>query len=316
MTGQKTQASKQPLWQRIFEHVESYPSIQTISHTIMVFTFCVTAVFLSTAATNWKAENIKLEIKQAELKKDIELAKIAADAKKAESEARKQEAIAASNPYKRLAESNTNKTPITLNINAPGYEVGKSDAETEVNLQPIKVNGRKYNSEQRRLMTLAYHVGSEIGFPETIQSILIVETRAGKFGNRIGDTNLPPLKRSYGVMQVKAGTTRQVLRLHPDLVQQYFPGYKSEKKLRDEEIIIKSITDDVFNIKVAALYFAHQRKYSKGWSTAVVAYNQGLGRARQMENPKEHVYYKKIVGVLIKEVRPFNESVGLSVPKK
>jgi hypothetical protein len=317
MTGHKAKikAVIQPWWQKVLEHVESYPSVQLICHTFMVIVFCITAIFLSFAINDWKESNVKVEIKQAEMQKEVEIAKITAESKKAEFEARRQEAIAAQNPYA-VAARERKEQKVTLNINAVGYEIGKSDGQTEINLQSVKVNGRKYDHSQRNLLTLAYHIGMEVGFPETIQSILLQETLAGKLGNRIGDTVLPTLKRSYGVMQVKAGTARQVLRLNPDLRKRYFPQFKSEKKIRDEEIIIQLIQDDVFTIKVAALYFSHQRKYATSWSQAVVSYNQGLGRARQIENPKEHKYYRKVVQRLVKEVRPFNKSVGLSIPTK
>jgi len=302
-------------WQRVIEHVESYPAIQLICHTFMVIAICITVIVLGFVATDWKESSVKIEIKQAELQKEIEIAKITADAKKSETEARRQEALAAQNPYAVAARARKENN-LTLTINAKGYEVGQSDAETEINLQPVKVNGRKYDHQQRNLLTLAWHIGKEVGYPETVQSILLQETLAGKLGNRIGDTVLPTMKRSYGVMQVKAGTARQVLRLNPDLRKKYFPQFKSEKKIRDEEIIIQLIQDDVFTIKVAALYFAHQRRFAKSWSVAVVAYNQGLGGARHLTAPKEHKYYRKIVQRLIKEVRPFNKSVGLSIPTK
>ena len=41
-----------------------------------------------------------------------------------------------------------------------------------------------------------------------------------------------------------------------------------------------------------------------------------MSRAKKIENLKEHDYYRKIVRRLIKEVRPFNESVGLFIPKE
>ena len=294
---QETKAANNPSWaERILEHVESYPSIQVIGHTIMVFVICLTLIII------------------AFVYKEVQVAQIAADVKLSKAEARKQEAIAAQNPYA-IAKMERKERSVTLNINAPGYTVGKNDAETEVNLQPVKVNGRRYDHSQRNLLTLAYHIGSKVGYPETIQSILLQETLAGKLGNRIGDTNLPTLRRSYGVMQVKARTARDVLQKNPNFRKKYFPGFKSAKAIRDEEIIIELIQNDIFNIKTAALYFAHQRKRAKKWSTAVVAYNQGP-RALTMKNPKQHDYYRKIVKRLIKEVRPFNVRVGLAKPKE
>lgn len=302
-------------FKRLLEHVESYPSVQTICHTIMVIVGCITLIVAGNVAVQWKQSSIQADAQQAEIKKEIELARIQAETKQAEAEARKQEAIAAQNPYARAADARRER-PLTLNINPPaGFEVGKSDSETEINLQPISVNGKKYNHQQRNLLTLAWHIGSEIGYPETIQCILLQETLAGKLGNRIGDTNLPTLKRSYGVMQVKARTARHVLQLYPNFRKKYFPGYKSEKSIRDEEIIIQLIQDDIFNIKAATLYFAYMRKNNADWTRAVIGYNQGLHFAKTTENPKQHKYYRKIVSRLINEVRPFNKSVGLSLPE-
>ena len=86
--------------------------------------------------------------------------------------------------------------------------------------------------------------------------------------------------------------------------------------IRDEEIIIALIQDDVFSIKVGSLYFAHQRKTAKNWAMAIVSYNAGMSRAKKIKKLKEHDYYRKIVRRLIKEVRPFNNSVGLFIPKE
>ena len=330
--------------QKILARIESYPMTEIIFHTIMVVASCVAIVMLSNTTLKWKDANIQLEIKQAEIQKEIqikqaefdkeikiatinakteqarkkieaEIKKTEAEVQKAEMVAREEEALAAQNPYALAAREREDQS-IVLTIKGPGYNVGNIDSETEVSFQPVEVNGRKYNHQQRNLLTLAFHIGSEIGYPESIQSILLQETLAGAFGNRIGDTNLPTLKRSYGVMQVKASTARYVLKLNPDIRKKYFPQFNSAKLIRDEEIIILLIQDDVFNIKVGSLYFAHQRKTATSWAMAIVSYNAGMGRAKKIENLKEHDYYRKIVRRLIKEVRPFNESVGLFIPKE
>jgi hypothetical protein len=176
---------------------------------------------------------------------------------------------------------------------------------------PPPTNG-KYNEEQVRLLTLAYQIGSTIGLPETVQAILIQETQAGAYGDRIGDTNLPLGKRSYGVMQMKVATARGILKKHPKIVHRYFPKRKVLKKVRDEEIIIELIQNDAFAINMATLNVAYHRKRSKSWSIAVIAYNTGQSVANKVKNPKAHKYYKHIVRRIINNVRPFNKEFGLS----
>ncbi len=176
----------------------------------------------------------------------------------------------------------------------------------------IKINGIHYTAEQRKLMTMAYHIGSEYGFPETIQSLLLQETRAGMIGDRIGDTMLPFGRRSYGVMQMKVATARKVLRKNRTLVAEYFPTRKTYKRVRDEEIMILLIQDDEFNINMAALNFVIHRSQSKNWAHAIVGYNTGQRGANKLSSHKDHKYYTQIVKKLISEVRPFNQLLQLN----
>ena len=231
----------------------------------------------------------------------------------AEYQARAEEARAAIHPYVVAAEYS--KTPVNVYIDADesNYIVQTSDGATEIAISTITVKGVKYTPEQRKLMTIAFHIGKEIGYPETIQSLLLQETRAGAYGDRIGDTNLPVGRRSYGVMQMKVATARKVLKKYPTLVANYFPNRKDYKRLRDEEIIIKLIQDDEFNIRLAALNFVIHRKLSKNWAQSVVAYNTGQGAANKISEPKKHVYYGKILKRLVSEVRPFNKETNLSI---
>jgi len=206
-------------------------------------------------------------------------------------------------------------TPVNVYIDtaSSNYIIESSDAATEVAISTVTVKGTKYTSEQTHLMTTAFHVGKEVGFPETIQSLLLQETRAGAYGDRIGDLNLPTGKRSYGVMQIKVATARKVLNNYKKLVPEYFPTRKTYKRLRDEEIIVELIKNDEFNIRLAALNFALHRKRSKNWSHAVVAYNTGQRGANAIVEHKKHVYYGHIVKRLISEVRPFNREAKLTL---
>lgn len=166
-----------------------------------------------------------------------------------------------------------------------------------------------YTDEQERILKLAYEVGSEIGWPETMQAIVMQETLAGHFGYRIGDLNLPVGKRSYGIAQVKVATARFVLNNYHELKDQYF-GTRKLRRVSDEEIIVLLMTDDEACMVIAARNFELMLKFSKGrWAPAVAAYNQGWGRARDMENPRTFKYVKEIVHRIKKEVRPFNKVV-------
>jgi len=224
-----------------------------------------------------------------------------------------EETRAAANPY--VVASNNIVPPVNVYIDAGNlnYVIETSDGATEIAISTIKVKGIRYSSEQRKLMTIAFHVGKEVGFPETVQSFLLQETLAGAFGDRIGDTNLPIGKRSYGVMQIKVATARKVLKSNRKLIPKYFPSRKTYKRVRDEEIIIKLIQDDEFSIRLGALNFAMHRKQSRNWAHAVISYNMGQSGANKVKNPKEHVYYGYILKRLIKEVRPFNKKTSLTL---
>jgi len=193
------------------------------------------------------------------------------------------------------------------------YTIGATDSATEISISTIKVKSIKYTTQQQKLLTDAFRIGKEVGFPETIQSLLLQETRAGAYGDRIGDISLPVGKRSYGVMQIKEATARKVLKKRADIVLKYFPKRKTYKRLRGEEIIIKLIQDDEFNIRLAALNFAMHRERSQNWAHAVVAYNTGQFAANKIQDHKQHDYYNHVVKKLISEVRPFNKKTKLSL---
>ncbi|MFA5583003.1 MAG: lytic transglycosylase domain-containing protein [Bacteriovoracaceae bacterium] len=138
----------------------------------------------------------------------------------------------------------------------------------------------KLSSGQRELLTIAYEEGKAIGFPETIQSILWQETRAkknvygsyGVIGDDKGKDGLtkPLGKKSYGAMQVRLDSAKEVLRRYPNLGK-----FKS-----DEELLVALLTNDRFNIRVGTYYFKMQLEDSrikKSWDKAVLSYNVGAG---------------------------------------
>jgi hypothetical protein len=280
--------------------------ILSVATIIVVILISLIVTSITSTIADWNHHNHQLDIKALELENQRILAeeqmRLDAEIRMAQMEVRKQEALAAINPYRALAESPEPHDHIFGDVD---------DADM---FQPVRVNGTRFSSQQRNLLTLAYHIGGEVEFPETVQALLMQETLAGKLGNRIGDTVLPPLRRSYGVTQVKVQTARHVMQLFPEIIPQYFPGHTTESNLRDEEIIIKLITDDVFAIRTAALFFSYLRRNTDSWARAVVAYNQGLSRARQIQDPTNHPYYLKVVERINDQIRPFNIHVGLSLP--
>lgn len=270
---------------------------------LIIITIASYGAVVNISRDNVAIANFQLELAEKKTDRLIQIAQIHAESQQVI--AKEQQALA--------KEQQTPIEKVTyIDVTTPKYIIRDNDAETESAINKITVNDLTYTSEQNMLMTLAYYIGSEIGFPETIQSLLLQETLAGAYGDRIGDTNLSVGKRSYGVMQMKVATARKVMRRWPTVVQDYFPKRKTLKKVRDEEIIIELIRDDEFNIRMAALNFAMHRQASKNWAQSVVAYNTGQGAANKIIDHKSHAYYTKIVKRLIKEVRPFNLKTELS----
>lgn len=156
--------------------------------------------------------------------------------------------------------------------------------------------------EQVRLLNIAHKIGMNDGTSEhasLLQAILMQETQAGHYG-RIGDTDAPVGKRSYGVMQIKLITTRDVLKRYPEMGR-----FKT-----DEELIIKLMTDDHFNISIASLHLLGLRNSTKRYAQAVMAYNTGLSKARRHWYPEKFRYVKKIGVYIDKVITPFNKRFG------
>ncbi len=327
ITNKDPLSALRAMWLRLREeyavlvnHITSGSANSLVSMSIVAFSIFMITTTVSEHRAD--AERIKLDIARAniaiagvESARLVEIAKIEAVAKVniMKYQARTEEARAAANPYVIAAEQSKQPVNVYIDTSNSNYVIETTDGATEIAISTIRVRGVKYTPEQRKLMTMAFHIGQEFGFPETIQSLLLQETLAGAYGDRIGDTNLPIGFRSYGVMQMKVATARKVLRKHKALIPNYFPNRKTYKRLRDEEIIIKLIQDDEFNIRLASLNFTMHRKQSKSWAQAVVGYNTGQGAANRITEPKKHKYYTKILKRLISEVRPFNRETKLSI---
>lgn len=169
-----------------------------------------------------------------------------------------------------------------------------------------------YTKEEEHLMIMAYRIGRELASaPETIQAILLVETYAGRYGDRVGDRHLPTGKRSYGVMQVKVATARKVLKSYPEMINKYFDE-ENIGDVADEEIIAKLLSDDEFCIRVGTLNFVLEKKLANNdWTKGVVAYNTGSLGLKSVSDPATFGYTQKIKQKIDRDIKPFNKQNGL-----
>jgi len=128
-----------------------------------------------------------------------------------------------------------------------------------------------FDPSQLHLLAVARAEGILIGYPETIQAILLQETLAGKLGKTdygyVGDLNKAIGKKSYGVMQVQLGTAKDALK-HMGILHKF---------RSDEEIIVALMTDPTFCIEIATWHFKWLLDRGLSWKDAVRAYNAGPG---------------------------------------
>lgn len=168
----------------------------------------------------------------------------------------------------------------------------------------------EFSEKQAKLLALAHKYGSKIGYPETMQAILLQESNAGNAA-LIGDINNRTGERSYGRMQVKVAAAQHVFKYFPEVRHKYFGN---QREILGEEIIILLMNNDEANIHIASkLFEAHLKDMGNNWYGAVTAYNTGLGGARQIRHHSEFGYVKDISRRIEKQVRPFNKELGLVV---
>jgi hypothetical protein len=172
-------------------------------------------------------------------------------------------------------------------------------------------NKLQFNKKQIALLKIAYKYGSEIGYPETIQAILLQESNAGT-ANIIGDLNEAVGRRSYGRMQIKVATVRLILPWYPDISKQYFNG-RGATSILDEEIIALLLSNDDANIQIAARIFEFKLKESNNnWAKAVAAYNLGLAGAQRIRHYSKFPYVAAVSGSISGVINPLNEQLGLA----
>lgn len=155
------------------------------------------------------------------------------------------------------------------------------------------------NDEQIALLKLAHQVGLADGGAEhaqITQAVLMQETLAGLLG-RIGHLTAKVGKRSYGVMQVKVTAARDVLR--------HFEGF--DRFRTDEELIVRLMTDDEFNIRIASKFLLHLNERTATTEQTLVAYNIGLRASRKVEDAAAFKYVRNVASKLEAVVKPFND---------
>lgn len=152
--------------------------------------------------------------------------------------------------------------------------------------------------EQVNLLKLAYDIGYQDGGEQhasLLQSTLLQESIAGQLG-RVGHRTAPVGKRSYGVMQVKVSAASDTLEEHPQL-----------GVLRtEEELIVRLMTDDEFNIRVASKFLLFLRDKTSSDAEALVAYNMGLRGSKRFEVHEDLQYVKSVNRYFEAIVIPFN----------
>jgi len=149
-----------------------------------------------------------------------------------------------------------------------------------------------------------FEIGTEIGNPETLQAILMQESKGIK--HAVGNPKAPLSQRSYGLMQVQLGAARSILQRQPDLLNEIFPD-RTLKSIKDPELAEMLIHNDEANIRIAAYHFNLYLKLCKGnWHKAVAAYNVGIGGVQNISNPAEYSYVREIKRKMDRIIKPFN----------
>lgn len=184
---------------------------------------------------------------------------------------------------------------------------------TPVNVVTID-NGKSVTLRMATHLRNVFEIGSEIGLPETLQAILLIETNGGE-SERVGSKHAPYTLRSYGLMQLQIGSARSILERNSNLLEQYFPE-RTYRSISNKEIVSLLLTNDEANVTIAAYLLKLYLHLSKGnWSKAVAAYNMGIGNALKITNHGEVEYVRRVKQKLNTTVRIFNRNNELTYPQ-
>lgn len=137
---------------------------------------------------------------------------------------------------------------------------------------PLVAQQYSFSAEEKKLMRHAYKLGKPHDLGMAMMGVLVQETRIGRFGP-VGDLRHGFGRRSYGVMQLKLYTAKDVI--------DFICPHLDEGFRTDEEIIAKLLYDDYWNMEVAACFLAHLQSQGLSWRETLVAYNEGLRGSRR-----------------------------------
>lgn len=168
------------------------------------------------------------------------------------------------------------------------------------------------SKDQYNILLKAETIAKEVGvrYPSKFQALLWQETHAGGLNSwRVaGYESLPPLKRYYGVGQVKVAAAKDMIKKHPSLNRFSHTG----KFKTDDEILAHLALDDEFNIWVAAYYFKWMGRNNVDTNYQITAYNRGYEGARHIENTAEF-HYTKMVNIhektIIKTIHEYTRKI-------
>jgi hypothetical protein len=151
--------------------------------------------------------------------------------------------------------------------------------------------------DQKRVLDIAYEEGLKIGYPETIQAIVFVESSAGL--KKFGDKNKSWSYRSYGIGHFQLATAKWLIKKHFG-----HPLFKNDKQLVDS-----LVKNDKFSAILVRIYFEYLLKKFRGnWKKAVLAYNVGPTNVRKKGltfDPNR--YINKINKAIIEVIRQHNK---------
>jgi hypothetical protein len=157
------------------------------------------------------------------------------------------------------------KLPVPVATAVIAEKPGKTMGGSAAVLLPTTLSNK-----QAALLQQAYAAAKAEGIsPETMQVILLQETRAGAMAS-YKVANVGP-NAYYGPMQIKLGATRDVLQRNPHLYKKYNFHTKS-----DDEVKANLILNEKFNIEVAAKYVKIlQKEYGLRGTQLTNSYNRG-----------------------------------------
>lgn len=155
-----------------------------------------------------------------------------------------------------------------------------------------KTNNYTFTSVAVENLSMLRTVATEMGTMqhlETLQAIMMVETRAGT-GGTIGLPHAHASRRSYGVMQLTVPTARVIFRNNRELREEVF-GDKPLSKVKNTEIIKVLLNDVRVNIRLGILLFTQYFDIvNNEWARAVAGYNMGIGNALKRKHAPQAKY--------------------------